>query len=198
MLVVSGAPCGIPALVPGGLQVPLVLAAALMPFACKDPTRTHLSGLGFEDGHVCATDGLSGVRVLGLDPGGGRPKDHDAVWWHGDVVRDAIARSREAKSATIFLAWSECDASGRKYAPLSQVIPNLNQHGKPSGEVGLDGTILGRLQKLCEAVQGRRQKDCTVHSVAFAFGAPLDPVLLTIEGRRGAPSIQVVIMPVRL
>lgn len=197
MLVVSGAPCGIPALVPGGLQVPLVLAAALMPFACKDPTRTHLSGLGFEDGHVCATDGLSGVRVLGLDPGGGRPKDHDAVWWHGDVVRDAIARSREAKSATIFLAWSECDGSGRKYAPLSQVMAS-HLRGPATGAVGLDGTILGRLQKLCEAVQGRRGRDVVAHSIEFAIGAPTDPVLCTIEGRRGAPSIQVVIMPVRL
>jgi hypothetical protein len=186
----------LPALVPGGLSCPVPLAVALMQFTTADPTRVHMSGLGMDAGRLSATDGLTGARVHGLAKGDTHPLQdtHDGAWWPGAVVKEAIGIARASKKPAIFLAWSECGTTDMRYPPLAQCMAFM--HGKPTGTIGIDATLLARLQKVCEAIQGRRLKDCSAHAVKFSFGDDCDPVIAFVQGK--ALAVEVVIMPVRL
>lgn len=196
--------CECPALVPGGLAIPVSLATALMQYATNDPTHPHISGLGMDAGMLCATDGLTGIRVHGLATGDtpALQDTHDHAWWPGAVVKEAISVARalavvRASKPTLFLAWSECGTTDMHYPPLDRIFTHeLSVKRTPTGIVGLDGTLLARLQKVCEAVQGRRHKDARAHTVRLDVAGPNDPVFAFVQGATIA--VEVVIMPVRL
>lgn len=182
------------------LVVPAALVAALMQFACKDPTRFHLSGLGLDSSHLCATDGHTAARVMGCDPGGCVPKERDGSFWEGEYVELQIRMARAAKATKVALRW-DAQRAGAKYPPISAVMHEGDRSVRASGPVALDPTYLARLAALATAVQGKR-KNAGDQSVALVHTPPEDaasePFIWEVRGKSGAPTIEVAIMPVRI
>lgn len=209
----------IPILTNEGITISTVLAKALFAFAIKkDPTRPQMSGIGFDDCMVAATDGATAARVHNLDVSGCNgavPSSWNGRYWTGDHVEQTLKAA--GKAPTITLRWDQCDAKG-KFPPVSKAVPDASEHKIKSGEpISVCPRLLGRIEAISDALRGKRptRGPDNAECVLVSAPGPLDPLVFEVRGfvrtssstalhgattRTGSPgvTVEIVIMPRRL
>lgn len=172
---------------PEALCLPLDVARACMVFASEDMTRPHLTGIGVDQGFVCATDGHTAVRFLA--PGDDSRTDYHGRHWSGPTVVGQIAAARAAKLESVTLPWSACIPAPSRYPPVHAVTPRPRV--KAGAPVGVDARYLGRLETVVKACgRGISRVDLV------SLGDPLDPLRFDVKGP--VAEAHVTIMPMRI
>lgn len=184
----------VPTITEAGLVVPVPLAIAMMQFASKDRFRVNMTGLGFDDCALAATDGVSGARVCGVDPNGSVPPSYNGSAWSGEYVNARIKAAKADKSDSVLLEWGL--RLDMRFPPLSRVIPS-GVKIESTGPVCFNPRLVARLESLAETVQGKRKAIGLEVHLRRVPSNTYDPFVYFIPGKRPAPDIEVVVMPQR-
>lgn len=167
---------------------------ALLAHASKDEARLHLAGVGFNHGHVVATDGhrLALCTVEGASDNEGKahvvPRSALQEAYKAATVRTDIAIAANEDGYEIAVdgaGWSgKCPMTSPQY---QQVIPAKERAGSVRC-IGFNPFYMADVGKVLQATGGK--------AVAMSMGDELDPIRIDIPGE-GCAWV-VVVMPMRV
>lgn len=188
-----------------GLSLSAAVARAVLAFAATDPTLRHVSGLGIDEGDVCATDGHAAVRFekCAIDDGAPAP-----TRWNGRVfARRKVEAALKAAGprGVVVLQWADLEPSEITFAQLSKVEPKagVRDEGLP---IGWSPELLARIEVAAKACRREREKGelgepLLPPAMLVSLGGHLDPCRYEIGGAswaNTAHTAQVTIMPVNM
>lgn len=176
----------LPTLSAEGLIVPVALVNALLPFVSQDPF-----GIGFEDCCLAATDGHTGARFLGVDPGGMVPTQYDRSLWTLEHVTRLVKIAKVDKAPSILLRWDA--RSETQFPPLSKALPTTREV-KPS-DWGINPDLMARVAKAAAALKTKRAAVIGARLVNSPGAGGSDPYLYELQSE---PRMEIAIMPLRI
>ncbi len=169
------------------VTLPVGAAVALLEFASKDATRTHLCGVGIDGAWLGATDGHA---ALMFRTEGEVPANYKRAIWPRVHVASKLAAARAAKEPCIRLEYTAALGTSHtvaEFPPLERVFPTGGVDARHP--IGLNPSLLARLCKVAKACGVKGLRLCN----ALGSGDPIgfDTVGGDLEAR-------VAIMPMRL
>lgn len=189
---------------PDSLELSPAVAKALMAFASKDKTRSHLCGLGINNGDPCATDGHTAVRFVTPVRVAGHFDYNDRVFSRKYV--ETQTKVALAKGENVCLLWSALDTC-HPFPPLHQVEPKGFKL-ESSEPVAFDSDYTARLQlvaKACARPKDESNKRSKIPPVRLTHvSGPMDPIGFTIgetpasDADRFEHEARATIMPIRV
>lgn len=188
------------------LELSPAVVRALLMFASQDETRPTLSGIGFDLGDVCATDGHALVRFeqVEISPGAPDPKQ-----WHRRLFRRAVVEQAlkvAGALGVVRLEWSKLESENARSPQYRQVEvePRAETMREP---IGFNTALLGKLQaaaRACrrERVPGEVDAPDDPPAVIVSVGPTMyEPVRYQIGGEHWSTAVHtahVSLMPMRL
>lgn len=171
----------------GSVHMSVSVAKALLAFASKDATRTHLCGVGLSRNDVgaviAATDGHTLVSFPMVEES---PFSHDRRVWSRQYVETQMKIAQATKSDVV-LEYG-CLTEGSAFPPVAQVEPKAQVTLKSA--IGLDAKYLARLDLVTKACDAKG-------ALLSSLTGELNPIRFDVSGREGQTA-RVTIMPMRL
>lgn len=180
------------------LELSREVCKALLAFASTDKTRVHLYAVGFNNGDLCAVNGVAAVRFTKTTGDCSIVNVNDKSWPRSYVelqLKIAVAR----KEPTVLLAWSELRNLTLPALHQVEVAPDdycLKVQGNAA--VGLDAAVFAAMFLVQEACKRDKEfrKDHPFEPMRLVHvTSTVEPLTFECGSQRSKHHAKVTVMP---